>query len=132
MCTSFNGVDIVHIGVDILIVVSIVHHSHLDGYALLLCLQIYHIIEEMGAMPIYIAHKLLETLLGMEHLLLGVALLIGAQVGQGDGDTCIEICQFAHALGYDFVFVLCGGKDRGIGPELLACSTQIGLAHHLH
>ena len=85
----------------------------------------------MGAMAVYISNKLLESFLGMEHLLTGFALLIRSQVCKGNGDASIEICQLAHALGYDVVFVFCCGKHCGVWPKLLACAPEFCFAHHL-
>ncbi len=82
-------------------------------------------------MPIDIAHKLLQALLGVEHLLLGLSFVVGTQVGQRDGDACIEECQLAHAAGNDVPLIGGGGEDGGVGPELLSRTPQFGFAHHL-
>ena len=132
MGTSFYGVDVVYVGMDVLAVVGIVHHSHLDGNALLLGLQINHIVEQVGAVAVHVAHELFQSFLGMEHLTFGVAFLVGTQVGERDGDAGIEESQFAHAAGDDVPLVYGGGENRGIGPELLARTAQFRLANHLH
>ena len=129
--TALDGVDIVDVGVDILRIVRIVHHGHLDGYALLLGLQVDDIVEQVGAVTVHVAHKLLQALLGMEHLFLQVALLVGAHVLQRDG-AGVQIGQFAHTLGYDVVLVFRGCEDGAVGPELLARSRQLRVADYLH
>ena len=91
MSTTLDGVDIIHVRVDILAVVGIVHHSHLDRNTLLFGLEIDDIVEKVGAVTIDIAHELLQSVLGMEHLLLGLAFLVGTQVGERDGDAGIQV-----------------------------------------
>ena len=83
-------------------------------------------------MTVYVAHKLFQSLSGMEHLLTGVSLLVGAQVGQRDGDAGVEEGQLAHAAGNDVPLEGGGGKYRCIGPELLAGASQLGLTDHLY
>ncbi len=131
--TALDGVDVVHIGVDVLRVVGVVHHGHLDGHALLLGLQVDDVIEEVCAVAVDVAHEFLQSLLGVEHLRLAhVALFVGPFVGQGDGDAGVQVCQLAHALGYGVVFKFRRGEDGGVGPELLACARQLGVAYDLH
>ena len=117
---------------DILAVVGVVHHSHLDGNTLLFGFQINDIVEKVCAVAIHIAHKLLQSVLGVEHLLLGLAFLVGAHVGQGDGDAGIQVSQFPHALGDDVIFVCRGGEYSRVGPELLARTCKVSLADNLH
>ena len=121
MGAALDGVDVVHVGVDVLRVVGVVHHGHLDGNALLLGLQVDDIVEEVGAVTVHVAHELLQALLGVEHFRLAqVALLVGTQVGQRDGDAGVQVGQLAHALGNDVVLISGGGEDGAVGPELLA------------
>ncbi len=129
--TALYGVDIVDVGMDILRVVGIVHHGYLDGYALLLGLEIDDIVEEVGAMTIDVAHKLLQSVLGVEHFLAHLAFLIGTHVTQGDFDAGVEVSELAHTAGDDIPLVVGGGKDGGIGPELLTGTAEFGLADYL-
>ena len=132
MGAAFYGVDVVDVRVYVLVVVGVVHHGHLDGYALLLGLEVNHVVEEVGAVPVDVPHKLLQPVLGVEDLLPCLAFLVGAQVGQGDGYAGVEVCQLAHALGNDVVFEFGGGGEDGrVGPELLARAPLLGLAHYL-
>ena len=62
----------------------------------------------------------------------GFSVLVGAQVGERDGDAGIQESQFTHALGYGRVIIYGGGEDAGIGPELLARAGLVGIAHNLH
>ena len=116
---------------DVLGVVGVVHHSHFDGNALLLGLQIDDVVEEMSAVTVHVAHEFLQTFLGMERHLLNLSLCILAQVGELDGDAGIQICQLTHAACDDVPLVNGGGEDGGVGPELLACTALGGLANHL-
>ena len=131
MGTTLDGVDIIHIRVDILRIVGIVHDSHLDGDALLFGLQVDHVVEQMGAVTVDILHKLLQSVLGVESLLLGLTLLIRTQVGKHDGDAGIQVCQLTHALSDGVVVVYRSGEDGWIGPELLTGTSQLCLTHHL-
>ena len=47
-------------------------------------------------------------------------------------DACVQIGQFTHTVGQYVVFVVGGGEDAGIGPELLACAAQVGLSYNVH
>ena len=105
---------------DILTVVGVVHHSHLDRNTLFLGLQIDDIIEEVCAVAVNVAHELLQSVLCVEHLLLGVALLIRAHIGKRDGDTGVQISQLPHSLCNDVILVCRSGEYSGVGPELLA------------
>ena len=85
----------------------------------------------MCAVAVDVAHELFQSVLGVEHLLLGLAFFIWAHVAQRDGDAGIQISQLAHALGDDVVLVFSGGEDGVVGPELLSCASQFGLSNHL-
>ena len=117
---------------DILAVIGVVHYRHFNRNTLLFCLQINHVVEEMRAVTVHVAHEFLESLLGMEHFLSCLPFLIGAQVGERDGDAGIEVCKLPHTLCYDVILVYRGGEYRGVRPELLACSPQVGLPNHFH
>lgn len=132
MRTAFNGVDIVYIRVYVLTVVGVVHHSHLDRYALLLCLQIYNIVKQVRAVTVDIAHKLFQSVFCMEHFLSCLSLLIGTQVCQRNLYAGVKICQLAHTLRYDVVFIYRCGEYRRIRPELLTGSAQFGFADNLY
>ena len=132
MGTTFDGIDIVDVGVNVFGIVGIVHHGNLNGDSLLFGLQIDYIVEKVGAMAINVAHKLFQTVFGMEYFFLSLAFFVGTHVAQRDGDTGIQISQLAHTLGDDVILVDGGGKDIGIGPELLASSGLIGVAHNLN
>ena len=68
----------------------------------------------------------------MEHVLAGIALLVLAEVVEGDGDACVEEGELTHAVREDIVFVGSRREDGGVGPELLARAAQVGRAHHVH
>ena len=132
MGTTLYRVDVVDIAVDILRIVGIVHHGNLDRNALLLGLEIDNIVEKVSAVTVNITHKLLQTLLGMEHFLAGVTLLVGTEVLERYGDAGIEVSQLTHTFGDDLIFVDSSGEDATIGPELLTCTLERGLTYDLH
>ena len=132
MRTALDGVDVVHIRVDILTVVGVVHHSHLDRYALLLSLQIDDIVEEMCTVAVNVANELLESVLGVEHLLLCISFFVGTHVSKRDGDAGIQISQLSHSLCNDVILIGCSGEYSGVGPELLACTSEFSLTNNLY
>ena len=85
----------------------------------------------MSAVTVYVTDEFLQTILGMEYLLLGLAFFVRAQIFQGYLDACVEECQLAHAVSNDVPFIDCVGKDGWIRPELLACTALIGFTYYL-
>ena len=83
-------------------------------------------------MAIHVANEFLQTILRMENLLLGLSVLVWAQISQGNLDTRIEECQLAHTVGDDVPLIDCVGKDCWVWPELLACTALVGLAYHFY
>ena len=132
MGTAFDGVDVVDVGVDVLRVIGVIHDGNLDGDALFFGLQIDDVVEEVGAVTVYVAHELFQSVLGMEHFLTGLSVFVGAQVGKCNLDAGIEEGQFAHTTGNDVPLIVGGGEDGGVWPELLARTAQGGLADDLH
>ena len=132
MRTAFDGVDVVNVGVNVLRVVGVVHHCHFDGHALLLGLQVDDVVEQVGAVAIDVANELLEAFLGVENFFLQLALFVGTHVAQRDGDAGVQVGQLAHTLGNDVVFVLRGGEDAAVRPELLARTGDVSVANDLH
>ena len=68
----------------------------------------------------------------MEHFLARFAVLIRAQVAQRYAYAGVQVGELAHAPCHDVPLVVCGGEDGGVGPELLACASQGGLADNLY
>lgn len=110
----------------------IVHDGHLNGYTLLLSAQVDDIIEEVYAAAIHITDKVTQSAFAVILLGAGLALLIGTQVSECDGDACVQVSKLAHAIGKHLKVIGGNGEDAGIGPELLSCAAQSGLAHYLH
>ena len=117
---------------DVLRVVVVIHDSHFDGYALLLCLEIDDVVEEVGAVTVYVTHKLFQSVLGVEYLLACLAFLVGAHVTERDTDAGVKESQLTHASCHDVPLVVSGGEDGGVRPELLACTALCGLAYNLY
>ena len=84
----------------------------------------------MCARGVDVAHELAQAEVIVEGFSARVALFVGAQVGERDGDAGVEECQFSHTVCEDIVAVFRYGKDRLIGPEVLARAAQVGFAHH--
>ena len=116
---------------DVLRIVGVVHHCHFDRYALLLGLQIDDVVEEVGAVTVDVANEFLESVLGVEYFLACLALFVGAHVAQRNLDACIEERKLTHTACYDVPLVVGSGKYSRIGPELLTCTAEFGLAYYL-
>lgn len=69
---SFDGVDVVYVGVNVLVEVIIVGHGHFHRNAVALCLQVDDILDQRLLAFVKIFHELTESLFGMEHFLLGL------------------------------------------------------------
>ena len=132
MGTAFDGVDVVDVRMNVLRIVGVVHDGYLDGYALLLGLQVDDVVNKVGTMAVDVTYELLQTVLGMESLLARLAFFVLAEVNEVDGDAGIQVSQLAHAACDDVPLVGCSGENGGIGPELLACAGAIGIAYDLH
>ena len=113
---------------EILRVSRVIHDCHLDGCALLLCVEVDDVVEEVGTTAVDVADEVLQTAFAMELLSFCFALFIGSQVGQRDGDACIQVSQFAHTIGEDVIFICSGCEDCLVGPELLTCASQFRCA----
>ena len=117
---------------DILRIVGVIHDGNLDRNALFLCLEIDDVVEEMCAMAIYVAHELLQSILRMENLLLGLSFLVWAKIGECNLDACIQERQLSHTASDDVPLIDRMGEDGWVWPELLACTTLVGLADNLY
>ena len=62
-------------------------------------------------------------------LLVRTVFLLHALVGQGDGDSFVQVSQLAHAGLKNAVFIFSYGEDTSIRPESLACTGNVGCAH---
>ena len=82
MSTTFNGIDIVYIRVDILIVGSVVHDGHFYRRTLFFGIDVDNIVHQMFAGRIYIAYKLLQTFYGIENFLLVASVFLFLRGGR--------------------------------------------------
>ena len=131
--TAFDGIDIVYIRVDILVVGSIVHDGYFYRSTLLFGVDVDDIVHQMFAGRIYIAYKLLQALYGIENFLLAASVFFFyAEVGQRNFDAGVQIGQFAHAGCQNIVAVDRFSKDCSIRPELLARTGDCGSADFLY
>ena len=96
MSTAFYRIDIVYVRVDVLRIVGVIHYCNLDRDALLLGLQINHVIEEVSAMAVNVAHKFLQSLFCVEYLLLCLSVFVRTQVCQGNSYAGVEERKLAH------------------------------------
>ena len=94
--------------------------------------EIDDIIKQVCAMPVYVAHKLFESVFGMKYLCSCLALLIRTQVCKRDADASIEESQLAHAPCNDVPLEMSSCKNGLIGPELLACTSLVGFSNDLY
>ena len=137
MRTTFNGVDVVDIGVQVLGVGSVVHNGYFDGGVLLLGVQIDYIIDEWRTARIDVANKVAQTTFAIELLRANAfythfGILFQTHIGQRNGNACIQVSQLTHAIGQRIVLISSGNEDAAIGPELLTCTANVGFAHNFH
>ena len=131
--TTLDGVDVVDVGMEVFAVAGVVDDGHFHGDAVTLGVDVDDIGDKGRAHGVLVTDKLAQAEFTVEYLLMGFPLLVLlAHVGQCDGESGIEECQFAHAVGEDAVAVCGGGEDFRVGPELLARAAQFGLADYLH
>ena len=118
MRSPFDGVDIIDVAVHILIVRSVVGHSHFHGDALLLGGDVDDVFDKMFLRAVDVLSELFQPLLGVVGLGEGNACLVSlALVRQGEGDPGIEEGQFAKARRENLKLILCDGEDRIVWLE---------------
>ena len=131
--TTFDGIDIVYVRVDIFVIRRIVHDSHFHRCALFLCVDVDYIIYQMFAGGVDVADEFLQTFFRVENFHLGVVFFVFyTKVGQSDLDACIQIGQLAHTGSKDLVVVNGFREDRVIRPELLTCTCNIACSDFLY
>ena len=132
VCAAFDGVDVVDIRVYVLGVAVVVHDGQFYRDTLFFGVQVDDIVEQVPAALVDVAYKFAHAIFREEGCLFGLAFFVGAQVAQNDGDAGVQKCQFAHAVGENFVFVCGGGENAAVRPKLLACAAQMGFAYHFY
>ena len=55
-----------------------------------------------------------------------------AKVGQCNGDTLVEVCQFTQTVLQGFILVSGSGEDVTVWPESLSCTGTVAFAHFFH
>ena len=66
MRTALDGMNVVDVGVDVLLIRGVVGQCHLDGYALLLCRMMDDVMNERLLSTIYVADELAQSILRVE------------------------------------------------------------------
>ena len=117
---------------EVLTVACIVHDGHFDGCALLFSVKIDNIVEKVCTAAVNVAYKILESALAVELLCASVAFCIGAKVCKCYCDARVQICEFAHTVGQDVIFVDGGGENVSIGPKLLSGTAAFCLAYDFY
>ena len=107
--TTLDGVDVVDKRVDVLVERRVIGHSDLDGDVALLALDVDDVLDQGLLVAIDVAHKLVKTGLAVVGLAAGIAVLVaGAQVGNRQGHSGVQVGQVAQAVGQDVKLI-----DRG-------------------
>ena len=89
--TALDGVDVVDVAVDILVVGGIVGHRHLYGDALLLSDDMDDVIDEVLLGAVDVLDEFLQTFLRIVRLDKRLTSLIAlALIDEGEGDTGVE------------------------------------------
>lgn len=129
MCSSFDCVDVVDVGVYVFVVGCVVHDGHFDGCALFFGVEVYYVVEEVCTTGVYVSDEFFESFFTVECFLVWPSLFVGiSHVCEDYCDACVEVCEFSHSVCEYFVFIGCCGEYGGIGPELLSCASEVGLS----
>jgi len=117
--TALDGVDVIYIGVYVLRERIVVLHGHLHRDAVLLGVDGDDLLDDRrAARGVEVFDELLESLLRVEVVLAGLALLVGTLVVEVQADALVQERQLAQAVGQDVVFVFGGMReDRAVGLE---------------
>ena len=112
MCTTLDGVNVVDIRVNTLIVGGVVGHRHLYRDALFLGDNMDHIINQFLFGVVDIANKLFQPFCGVENLtLVGAVLLLVALVGEAQGNACVQESQLTEASRQNVVLIFGDRED---------------------
>ena len=131
MRTTLDGVDIVYIGIDILVVGRVVGHGYLDGYPLTLGRDVYHVVDQVLLVGVNVADKLHQTVFREEDVFAGLAVLVlHPKVGERERDAGIQEGQVAQPMGQNIVVVNGRREDRGIGVEDDGRTRLVGFAYY--
>lgn len=76
MCTTFDGVDVIYIGVYILGEAGVVLHRHLNRHPITLRIDINNVLNQRFATLVQELHKAFQTILRIEFVMTVIALLI--------------------------------------------------------
>ena len=100
MRTALDGVDVIYIGVYVLRERIVVLHGHLHRDAVLLGVEVDDLLDDRrAARGVEVFDELLESLLRVEVVLAGLALLVGTLVVEVQADALVQERQLAQAVG---------------------------------
>ena len=131
--TAFNGVNIVDIRVQVLLVLIVVFQSNLYRHTVSLSRDGNRLGDEFLAVGIEVGDEVDEAVLGIEDLAAIFAVFhLLTLVGELDGDAVIEVSQLTHAVGEGAIVVFRSLEDGTIGLEGDACAVHVSRTHHFH
>ena len=129
---SLDGVDVVDIRVDVLVIVGVVGQRHLDGDAVLLRVEMDDVFDQRLLAGVDVFDELLEALVAVIHLAAGIALLVAvAHIGERQRDAGVEKRQVAQTVGQSLVVVYGLAEYRRVRMEEDSRARVVGLAYHL-
>ena len=114
-------------------ITGIVHDSTFNRGTVLFCVQINHIINQWVVVSVQKTYKLFHSFVRMEHLFFEVSFFVFlAAVGKRDGDTLVQVSQFAHTCFEDVIFIFGNSEDRLIRPKGLFGTADFCHAYFLN
>ena len=127
--SSLNGVDIIHIRVNIFIVRGIVKHGNFYRCAVFLGRNVDDVVNQVFTAFVDVGNKFFQSFAGEECFTYEISILIFlAFIGEREGDSGVEVSQFAQTVGQHFVFIHRLDKYGSIGQEsyfsALICSIS--------
>ena len=133
MRTTFNGVDIVDIRVQVFLVLVVVFQSNLDRHVVALTRDVNRFGDEFLAIGVEVGDKVDETVLGIESLASVFAVFhLLTLIGKDDGDAVVEVGQLTHAVGEGAIVIFKGLENGAVGLEGDAGAVHVGRSNRLH
>ena len=116
---ALDGVDVVHVGVDVFRKAVVVLHGHLHGNAVLFGVDVDDVFGQRRApVLVEVLDELLEPFDRVEHFAAEVPVFVPfAPVGDAEPDALVEVGQLAEPGRQDVVTVFGGSEDGGVGQE---------------
>ena len=104
--TTFDGVDVINVRVNVLVEIGVVYHRHFHRRTVFVGIEVNNLADERRTGTVDITNELAQTLLGIELLFLAVTLCVDDTfVLEHDLNAGIEERQLTHTVSEDLPVV---------------------------